>query len=136
MCLMTCTFYKKPGHITNLNKPMPISSRQTNVRLPIYQCPTAYLLTCVLMPFVLSPPQKSGDEKAEESGQFVMILQYDLEKKTEKRADVAVGCTIKMNQPWSQVKPNRGEYEREIEKMLRTLLGDCSPTSERLEMVG
>ena len=80
----------------------------------------------------VSNKQKGGEEKAEESGQFVMILQYDLEK--NKKTDAAVGCTIKMNQPWSQVKPKRGEYEGEIEKMLMTLLDDCEPS--RLEMVG
>ena len=64
----------------------------------------------------------------------MMILQYDLEKKEDKKTDVAVGCTIKMNQPWSQVKPKRGEYEGEIEKMLVTLLSDSD--ASRLEMVG
>jgi hypothetical protein len=32
------------------------------------------------------------------------------------------------------VKPKRGEYEGEIQRVLMTLLTDC--TSDRLEMVG
>ena len=40
-----------------------------------------------------------------------IYVQYDLEKKIPARADVVVGCTIKMSQPWSQVKPKRDQYE-------------------------
>ena len=56
--------------------------------------------------------------KTESCGQFVMILQYDHARKTSANVG-AVGISIKMPMPWSEVKPDRPRYETAIRQMVR-----------------
>lgn len=75
--------------------------------------------------------------KTESCGQFVMILQYDHARKTSANVG-AVGISIKMPMPWSEVKPDRPRYETAIRQMIIETLTSNGYTldASRIETVG
>ena len=87
---------------------------------------------------VRTAPDKDGN--TEQNGQFVMILLYDHDRKSGSSQDPVVGCTIKMPQPWSEVKPKRSQYETAILEMILFALKSQESTlntdPSRIEMVG
>ena len=87
---------------------------------------------------VRTAPDKNGN--TEQNGQFIMILLYDHDRKSGSSQDPVVGCTIKMPQPWSEVKPKRSQYETAILEMILFALKSQESTlntdPSRIEMVG